>query len=643
VKLEPRKGGELSFVLAGESEPVHESIKELDPDRALTTSAWPAPDGRIHYTTEAAESEGSPEARLTCVRSGFSDGGQLWSIFYPWQGIMLNLARYLLLGVQKPGNDETDEHTIEIYLDATPERVWRAVTDSKELAGWFCEHADVDLEQGRYDFWGRYTPGAPGRDFAHHPVLAVEPGHRLRYAWAVGREPGWRYAKDAAVELSLTVLDGGQGTCLRVVRKNEGPPPPNGGDPEHFWGFALRHLRAWIELGRPGPRYDYTWPCENGEFEIQAEVRAPREVVFNDTFSGYAGALEPGSPLTRFVRWGYAPGGGTRMRSVSPGHSFSVEYLFSEHASPKVLEHRFEEEGGRTRITLTQSGFVAGRHARGVAMGFFSGFLEVVWTREIEGPWPTAPRVSLQPGVPPTSRWGIRVLSGSASRTPVAQARLDHADYVGIYENLAIPGETCRVFENADKLWIDHATGVYDLTSRGEDRFTLRGLASVEMRRDAKGRVQSMTLDFGSGNQPLRRLDVAEQPRPRVLLSEAELGRYAGRYQFPDDGAVLEVGIQGRGLTIQLGSLPGLPPEARRHQDRELHAQGLMSTSHPYYCDAVEHGAVLPSTEPHTFHSAVSARRFEFRVDAQGIATELSVNGGGPQPFRRSAERIPTA
>jgi hypothetical protein len=214
---------------------------------------------------------------------------------------------------------------------------------------------------------------------------------------------------------------------------------------------------------------------------------------------------------------------------------------------------------------------------------------------------------------------------------------------VGIYENLAIPGETCRVFENADKLWIDHATGVYDLTSRGEDRFTLRGLASVEMRRDAKGRVQSMTLDFGSGNQPLRRLDVAEQPRPRVLLSEAELGRYAGRYQFPDDGAVLEVGIQGRGLTIQLGSLPGLPPEARRHQDRELHAQGLMSTSHPYYCDAVEHGAVLPSTEPHTFHSAVSARRFEFRVDAQGIATELSVNGGGPQPFRRSAERIPTA
>lgn len=620
VKLEPWEGGELGFLLAGESEPLHESIYELEPDRALTTSAWPPPDGRIRYITASAGDAEAPAARLTCVRSGFSDGSQLWSILYPWQGVLLRLARYLLLGVQKPGNDETDERILEIDLDATPERVWRALTDSKELAAWFCEHADVDLEQGRYDFWGRHTLGAPGRELAHHPVLAVEPGRRLRYAWAAGREHGWRYAKDAAIELTLTALHGGEGTCLRVVRENEGLPTPTGGQPDHFWSGALMHLRAWLELGRPGPRYDYTWPCENGEFEIQAEIGAPREVVFRDFLAGYEGAPEPGSPKTWTVRWGYAPGGGTRVRTVSPGHSFSVDYLFSEHASPKVLEHRFEEEGGRTRITLTQSGFVAGRHVRGIATGFFSGFFEVAWRLETGGRWPTAPRVSLQPGVPPTtSRWGIRVLSGSTAHAPVAHPRFDPGDYVGIYEDLAIPGETCRVFDDAGKLWIDHATGRYDLVPRGEDRFTLRGLASVEMRRDAKGRVQSMTLNFGSGNRPLRRLDEAEQPRPRILPSEADLGRYVGRYRLPADGAVLEVGIQGRGLAIQLDTLPRLPPDA-----------------------ALVRGAVLPSSEPHTFHSAVSARRFEFRVDAQGVATELSVDGdGGLQPFHCWAERIP--
>lgn len=609
VNIEPRKGGALSFVLPGGSAVAHESVLELDPDRAIAATSWPPPRGRVRYAIDGAGDGAEPGARIAFEHSGFVHSDQLWSVFYHRQGVMLSLARYLLLGVQKAGNDEVVEHIHEIDLVAPPERVWHALTDSEELAAWFCEHADVDLEAGRYDFWGRHTLGAPGRDQAHHPVLAVEPGRRLRYAWAAGRQPGWHYAKDGAVELILSPR--GDGTCLRVVRENEPVPTTGGGQPEHFWNATLSHLRAWLELGRPGPRFDYTWPCENGEFEIQAEIDAPLEAAFQELFSRYERAPEPGSSESRTARWGFAPGGGTRIRRVLPGRSFSIDYVFGTGASPKVMEFRFEEEGGRTRIAITQSGFVSGQETRGVATGWFFGQLfDLAWKLETDGRWPPPLEAPAPPGVPPgVARFGIRVLAGNISHAPVLDGALEAADYVGVYEELAIPGQIWRVVEGAGGIALEIPAARYELAPKGEDLFTLGGLAAVEFRRDRDGRVQGMTLDFGGGGLPLRRLADGEPPRPRVRLSEEELGRYAGRYRFRRDGAVLEVGIGGRGLTVEVG---GTPP-----------------------------GRALPSSEPHTFSGVRFAGRFEFRVDAQGVATEVAVSGGrGREPFHGRAERI---
>src|SRR5439155_3253334 len=90
----------------------------------------------------------------------------------------------------------TDTYEVEIDLPHDRDRVWRALTDPKEMQTWFCEHAEVDLDAGRYDFWGRFTPGVPGREDGYRKIVDLEPGRLLRFAWP------WR-GGDSIVTITL--------------------------------------------------------------------------------------------------------------------------------------------------------------------------------------------------------------------------------------------------------------------------------------------------------------------------------------------------------------------------------------------------------------------------------------------------------
>jgi uncharacterized protein YndB with AHSA1/START domain len=65
---------------------------------------------------------------------------------------------------------------VQQSLSAAPERVFHALIDPRELEVWFAEHAEVSLDAGRFDFWGRYSPETPSREDGWHRVLALEPG-----------------------------------------------------------------------------------------------------------------------------------------------------------------------------------------------------------------------------------------------------------------------------------------------------------------------------------------------------------------------------------------------------------------------------------------------------------------------------------
>jgi uncharacterized protein YndB with AHSA1/START domain len=74
--------------------------------------------------------------------------------------------------------------TYTLTLRATPDRVWRALTDAGELRAWFAEHAEVDLRPGgAWRFWGRHSLGVPTPDAADQRIEALEPERRLAFTW----------------------------------------------------------------------------------------------------------------------------------------------------------------------------------------------------------------------------------------------------------------------------------------------------------------------------------------------------------------------------------------------------------------------------------------------------------------------------
>jgi uncharacterized protein YndB with AHSA1/START domain len=106
----------------------------------------------------------------------------------------------------------TTQPTIDRTLDlqASPERVWTALTEPEELSSWFGSAADFRPEVG-YAGWFEWE----GYGRFHVVVDAVEPGRYLSCSWA--NEPGGPVGEDAArrIEWWLEPRPRG-GTVLRL-------------------------------------------------------------------------------------------------------------------------------------------------------------------------------------------------------------------------------------------------------------------------------------------------------------------------------------------------------------------------------------------------------------------------------------------
>jgi uncharacterized protein YndB with AHSA1/START domain len=66
----------------------------------------------------------------------------------------------------------------QVVMPVTPERLWQALTDPEQIAGWFGGRLEWELEEGgRAWFHGDDGTERVGR------VEAVRPGRHLRFRW----------------------------------------------------------------------------------------------------------------------------------------------------------------------------------------------------------------------------------------------------------------------------------------------------------------------------------------------------------------------------------------------------------------------------------------------------------------------------
>lgn len=261
----------------------------------------------------------------------------------------------------------------EVPIGASADAVWDALTNARTLERWFCEHADVDLDAGRYDFWGRYTPGVPGRDAGRHELSKVVPGELLRYVWTIS-------GVDTVVEIALQAS--GDETIVTVDQEPD--PDASLGAGKDFWYLTLQHgLRGMCELGiTGGGRFDFTLPSVHADRTEQSiEIDAPIETVYGVLVAD----LEN--------RWWVHDEVRDRVRTEPPTFATTP---FMGHGS--VVTWTLDDSDGRTRVTLVHSGFAPGQDGADIyhSLGWTDSLNWLKFLSEVGPRWMERHRRSMQ-------------------------------------------------------------------------------------------------------------------------------------------------------------------------------------------------------------------------------------------------------
>lgn len=123
-----------------------------------------------------------------------------------------------------------DDGTVLVRIDiaASPERVFRALTDPADLTAWWaiplgCRVQEWDVELrvgGQWRMSGRGTNGEPVE--AGGEFLLVDAPHRLVFRW----RPNWESGPDTVVSYHLEPIGAGTRVTLQHQRRSSLAVPP---------------------------------------------------------------------------------------------------------------------------------------------------------------------------------------------------------------------------------------------------------------------------------------------------------------------------------------------------------------------------------------------------------------------------------
>lgn len=193
---------------------------------------------------------------------------------------------------------------LETEIDATPDAVWRSLSDPDELIRWFPVAARVEPGVGG-SIWLSWGPGCEGEA----PITAWEPGRRLR--WEEQMPPEEEGGEPVTLAVDFEIEARGGKTVVRLVQSGFGD-----GDEwddyydalERGWTYFLWNLRNYLERHAGTPR-DLVW--------LRRRAGAPHEEIWRRLLgpeglgvAGAGGVPAPGEPFSLSLG-GDAPQRGT--------------------------------------------------------------------------------------------------------------------------------------------------------------------------------------------------------------------------------------------------------------------------------------------------------------------------------------------
>jgi uncharacterized protein YndB with AHSA1/START domain len=169
---------------------------------------------------------------------------------------------------ETPGTDPSTVQVYRVYIKATPERVWEAITDPAWNARYgYGSPQEYELRPG-----GRYSavPSEEMRAFSAEQgwdmpdviidgeVLECDPPHRLVHTWRMLMDPST--AAEGFTTLTYELKPGADGTCrLTLTHELSGAPhtahmvsgalDDQDGEGGGGWSWVLSDLKSLLETG----------------------------------------------------------------------------------------------------------------------------------------------------------------------------------------------------------------------------------------------------------------------------------------------------------------------------------------------------------------------------------------------------------
>jgi uncharacterized protein YndB with AHSA1/START domain len=262
----------------------------------------------------------------------------------------------------------------------SPAQVWAAFSDATALTEWFSEHAEVDLANKRFSFWGKHTPDTPG----------LGSGHVHLQDWAAPSEetPGrlsfqWRLrGQDTTAEIGIAA--GGDGTDVTVHHGALSDRITHKGAVHDFWYTVLENLRLFVLTGKPQDLPEYG-PKPGDALRIGTLIAAPAAEVFRYVAEpDYIAKVWDDKNVTVDLRpggtysYGWEQGGPREVVAVDPPHMLSFTWRYPPETEDSVVTWRLDVAGADvTRLSLEHKGFSADHDDEEYRAGWFS-FLAIM-------------------------------------------------------------------------------------------------------------------------------------------------------------------------------------------------------------------------------------------------------------------------
>ncbi len=241
-----------------------------------------------------------------------------------------------------------------LELRASPERVWRALTDSDELAGWFSQRADLTPEPGS-EGWLEWD--GHGR-FAVRVEVAEAPS---RLAWR------WMNGPDAAIDAGSTLVEWrleptADGGTLLSLRESGFAGPSNRTDNAVGWLQELAELVAFVAIEPWDAGIRKTYEFRSSPERVWQAFADPAQ------FSAWFGGTDPFELVAGVDGWFVWPSEGgrfaVRVDVVEPPTylawrwSATPDVALEDSAEVLRTEWAFERrEDGGTNLHLLETGF----------------------------------------------------------------------------------------------------------------------------------------------------------------------------------------------------------------------------------------------------------------------------------------------